>query len=58
MLAEATGDYLSVQVDAGAEALMLFDGWAGLLSPAQFRRWVVEPRTCRRWLPAPTPQFR
>ena len=22
---------------------MLFDSWAGLLSPAQFRRWVIEP---------------
>jgi uroporphyrinogen decarboxylase len=32
MLVEATGDYLSAQVDAGAEALMLFDNWAGLLS--------------------------
>jgi uroporphyrinogen decarboxylase len=43
MLAEATGDYLSAQADAGAEALMLFDSWAGLLPPAQFRRWVIEP---------------
>ncbi|MBX6748022.1 MAG: uroporphyrinogen decarboxylase, partial [Acetobacteraceae bacterium] len=42
-LAEATADYLLAQVEAGAEALMLFDSWAGLLSPAQFRRWVIEP---------------
>ena len=43
LLAEATADYLIAQVEAGAEALMLFDSWAGLLPPAQFRRWVIEP---------------
>jgi uroporphyrinogen decarboxylase len=42
-LVEATTDYLLAQADAGAEALMLFDSWAGLLSPSQFRRWVIEP---------------
>jgi len=42
-LTEATADYLLAQAEAGAEALMLFDSWAGLLSPAQFRRWVIEP---------------
>ncbi len=43
ILVEATTDYLLAQVEAGAEALMLFDSWAGLLSPGQFRRWVIEP---------------
>jgi uroporphyrinogen decarboxylase len=42
-LVEATTGYLLAQVEAGAEALMLFDSWAGLLSPSQFRRWVIEP---------------
>ncbi|GGC26917.1 uroporphyrinogen decarboxylase [Siccirubricoccus deserti] len=42
-LVEATTDYLLAQAAAGAEALMLFDSWAGLLSPSQFRRWVIEP---------------
>jgi uroporphyrinogen decarboxylase len=42
-LEEATIDYLSAQAEAGAEALMLFDSWAGVLSPGQFRRWVVAP---------------
>jgi uroporphyrinogen decarboxylase len=42
-LEEATIDYLSAQAEAGAEALMLFDSWAGVLSPGQFRRWVIEP---------------
>jgi len=43
ILQEATAEYLCAQADAGAEALMLFDTWAGLLPPAQFRRWVIEP---------------
>jgi uroporphyrinogen decarboxylase len=42
-LIEATTDYLLAQAEAGAEVLMLFDSWAGLLSPSQFRRWVIEP---------------
>ncbi len=42
-LVEASTDYLCAQADAGAEVLMLFDSWAGLLSPSQFRRWVIEP---------------
>jgi uroporphyrinogen decarboxylase len=42
-LVDATTEYLLAQAEAGAEALMLFDSWAGLLPPAQFRRWVIEP---------------
>jgi len=38
-----TLDYLSGQVEAGAEAVQLFDSWAGSLSPAQFEQWVVAP---------------
>ena len=38
-----TLDYLSKQIEAGAEAVQLFDSWAGSLSPAQFERWVVGP---------------
>ena len=40
---EVTLDYLSGQVKAGAEALQLFDSWAGSLSPAQFEKWVIGP---------------
>ena len=40
---EVTLGYLSGQVEAGAEALQLFDSWAGSLSPAQFERWVIAP---------------
>ena len=39
----ATIDYLSRQIEAGVEAVQLFDSWAGSLSPAQFERWVIGP---------------
>jgi uroporphyrinogen decarboxylase len=42
-LEAATLAYLLAQAEAGAEALMLFDSWAGLLSPSGFRRWVIAP---------------
>jgi len=35
--------YLSRQIEAGVEAVQLFDSWAGSLSPAQFERWVIAP---------------
>ena len=38
-----TVDYLSGQIEAGADAVQLFDSWAGSLSPRQFERWVIEP---------------
>lgn len=39
----ATVDYLANQIDAGVDAVQLFDSWAGSLSPAQFQRWVITP---------------
>jgi uroporphyrinogen decarboxylase len=42
-LIETTVTYLSAQVEAGAETVMLFDSWAGVLAPAQFCRYVIEP---------------
>ena len=38
-----TIEYLSGQIAAGAEAVQLFDSWAGSLAPDQFERWVVAP---------------
>jgi uroporphyrinogen decarboxylase len=38
-----TIDYLSAQIDAGVDAVQLFDSWAGSLSPEQFERWVIAP---------------
>jgi uroporphyrinogen decarboxylase len=40
---EVTLEYLSGQVEAGAEALQLFDSWSGSLAPAEFERWVIAP---------------
>ncbi|MDE2007234.1 MAG: uroporphyrinogen decarboxylase, partial [Rhodospirillales bacterium] len=42
-LTEATIAYLLAQAEAGAEALMLFDSWAGLLPPPLFARHVAAP---------------
>jgi uroporphyrinogen decarboxylase len=43
VLTEATIEYLSAQVRAGAEVLMLFDSWAGVLSPMKFWEHVIGP---------------
>lgn len=43
LLTEVTGDYLIAQVVAGAEALQIFDTWAGSLPAPFFRKWCLEP---------------
>lgn len=43
ILVEASIDYLSGQVEAGADALQIFDTWAGSLAEDEFERWVVAP---------------
>lgn len=35
--------YLIRQLDAGADALQIFDTWAGVLDDAGFARWSIEP---------------
>jgi uroporphyrinogen decarboxylase len=42
-IVDLTVEYLARQVEAGVEAVQLFDSWAGSLSPAQFERWVITP---------------
>jgi uroporphyrinogen decarboxylase len=42
-LADLAISYLAAQARAGAQALMLFDSWAGLLSPAAFERFARPP---------------
>lgn len=42
-IVRTTVTYLSGQINAGAQAVQLFDSWAGSLSPAQFERWVIAP---------------
>lgn len=43
LIVEGNLVYLRGQADAGAEALMLFDSWAGMLPPGEFDRWVTQP---------------
>lgn len=40
-LADAMADYLELQIRAGAQAVQLFDSWAGLLSPEDYRRFAL-----------------
>ena len=40
-LTEMTIAYLNAQIDAGAQAVQLFDTWAGLLPPDDYREWVL-----------------
>ncbi|MEY4631094.1 MAG: hypothetical protein RIQ81_1214 [Pseudomonadota bacterium] len=40
LLRDVTVDYLLMQVKAGADALMLFDTWAGNLTPGDYRHHV------------------
>jgi uroporphyrinogen decarboxylase len=43
LLVESTASYLIRQIEAGVQAVQIFDTWAGILPPDQFRRWVIEP---------------
>ncbi len=44
-ITEATIDYLSKQIEAGAEVVKIFDSWAGSLKGEDFRKYALEP--CR-----------
>ena len=43
LLVESSVDYLAAQLEAGAEAVQIFDTWAGVLPLDQFDRWCIEP---------------
>ncbi|MGH8180735.1 MAG: uroporphyrinogen decarboxylase [Steroidobacteraceae bacterium] len=49
-LADAMAVYLRAQAAAGAQALMLFESWAGLLAPPEFERFAL--RAVRRTVAA------
>jgi uroporphyrinogen decarboxylase len=42
-LVETSIDYLVGQIEAGVDAVQIFDTWAGVLPDAEFRRWSVAP---------------
>lgn len=43
LLVEATAEHLSRQVDAGADAVQIFDSHAGVLPDGAFEKWIIEP---------------
>lgn len=45
ILVDATAEYLIAQIEAGAEAIQIFDTWAGSLPVAELHRWCIGPVT-------------
>jgi uroporphyrinogen decarboxylase len=45
-LAAVVADYLSAQIDAGVDAVQIFDSWVGTLSPGDYREFAL-PHTKR-----------
>ncbi len=43
ILVEASATYLINQINAGAEAVQIFDSWAGALDAQGFKRWCIKP---------------
>nr|WP_245294811.1 uroporphyrinogen decarboxylase [Xaviernesmea rhizosphaerae] len=43
LLADVSADYLVAQIDAGADAVQIFDSWAGVLGEAEFERFAIRP---------------
>jgi len=43
VLAEVSADYLVAQIDAGADAVQIFDSWAGVLGEREFEAFAVKP---------------
>jgi uroporphyrinogen decarboxylase len=43
ILVETSSRYLVAQLKAGADAVQIFDTWAGVLPPREFARWCIAP---------------
>jgi len=57
LLADLVGEYLAAQVEAGVQAVQLFDSWAGALSPRDYREFArpYTQRIMRRVQPLGAP---
>ena len=60
VLTDAVTDYLVAQVEAGAQALQVFDTWGGVLAPEAYREFSLRPMArivagLRDRLPEPVP---
>jgi uroporphyrinogen decarboxylase len=40
-------EYLNAQIDAGAQAVMIFDSWGGALADGAYQQFSLP--TCSRW---------
>lgn len=43
LLVEATSEYLCRQIEAGADAVQIFDSWAAAIPEPMFDAWIIEP---------------
>lgn len=43
LLSDSVADYLNAQIDAGVDAIMIFDTWGGVLSPETYQRFSLKP---------------
>jgi len=43
LLADVSADYLVAQIDAGADAVQIFDSWAGVLGEREFEAFAIRP---------------
>lgn len=42
-IVEASFRYLTMQIEAGADVVQIFDSWSGVLSEGEFEDWVISP---------------
>lgn len=43
LLADMSAEYLIAQIDAGADAVQIFDSWAGVLGETEFQKFAIRP---------------
>jgi uroporphyrinogen decarboxylase len=43
ILTKSVIQYLSLQIEAGADIVKIFDSWAGVLPPKELQKWVINP---------------